>query len=91
MCIFYSLDGQKIAIRLSESCRISQYNSDLSESCRISWADAVDLSSSFYSDELFSSDLEVLAVVKSQSVQLYHWYDLFRSADLRRPLSGLTI
>jgi len=35
------------------------------------WADAVDLSSSFYSDGVFSSDLQVPAVVKSQAVLLY--------------------
>ena len=51
---------------------LSQYNSDLSGLCCISWAEAVDLTSSFYNDGLYFDNSTVPIVVKSQAVQLHH-------------------
>lgn len=74
-------DGQKIATRLSRQISVVgkmlkkallQYNSDLSGLCCISWAEAVDLSSSFYHDGLYCDNSTVPIVVKSQAVQLHH-------------------
>ena len=49
-----------------------QYNSDVSGLCCISWTEAVDLSSSFYSDGLYCENSIVPLIVKSQAVQLHH-------------------
>ena len=49
-----------------------QYNSDIPERCHISWAEAVDFSSSFYSDGLYCDDSTVPVIIKSQAVQLHH-------------------
>ena len=51
---------------------LSQYNSDIPERCHISWAEAVDFSSSFYSDGLYCDDSTVPVIIKYQAVQLHH-------------------
>ena len=51
---------------------LSQYNFDIPERCHISWAEAVDFSSSFYSDGLYCDDSTVPVIIKYQAVQLHH-------------------
>ena len=79
--VLFLLDGQKIATKLSRRISVvgkmlkkslSQYNSGIPEQCHISWAEAIDFSSSLYSDGLYCDDATIPAIVKSQAVQLHH-------------------